>query len=285
MPHVDPEKVADFIREVAASKITPRFRQLADHEVNTKTGPTDLVTIADEEAEIDLTRICKDVIPGSHVVGEEAVSKGEMDLGVLGKEEGYIWVIDPVDGTHNFATGDEKFGSILALVHKGQVIQGWILDIPGDRMAIAERGSGVELAGKRVSYPKMDEPLKDTRGFISRMFLPKQMRDDLKDILDDEFGNVETYVCCAHEYMDILNGDAFFSLYSRIRPWDHLAGAMMLEEAGGYVRKWDRSLYHPGDEWGGLISAPSEEVYDKIHELLLKKFMKSYDNVPAYKKA
>jgi len=273
MPHIDPEKIASIIREVAAEKIVPRFRQLEEHEVSTKSGPTDLVTIADIEAEEELTRIFKDILPGSLVVGEEAVSKGEIDMGLLATEEGAIWVVDPVDGTGNFATGNEKFGCMVVLVKGGQTIQSWILDIPQDHMAIAEQGSGVEIEGTRITYPQMDKPLKDTRGFISRKFLPKKMQEELREVLDEEFGNVETYVCCAHEYLDILKGKSFFSMYSRIRPWDHLAGAMMLGEAGGYIRKWDGSDYGPGDERGGLICTDTADTWQQIYDFLLKDFI------------
>ncbi len=272
MPQINPEKISTYIRDVAAEKITPRFRHLQEHEISTKSGPTDLVTIADIEAEEALTAIFKDLLPGSHVVGEEAVSKGEIDISLLATEEGYVWVIDPVDGTGNFADGNEKFGCIVALVKGGQTIQSWILDIPQDHMAIAEQGAGVEINGARVTYLIMVTPLKDTRGFISRKFLPQKMRDELRDVLDEQFGNIETYVCCAHEYLDILKGKSFFSMYSRIRPWDHLAGAMMLSEAGGYIRKWDGSAYKPGDERGGLICTDTNETWQQIYDLLLKDY-------------
>jgi fructose-1,6-bisphosphatase/inositol monophosphatase family enzyme len=273
MPHINPEKVASYIREVAADKIMPRWQSLKDHEIDTKTGPTDLVTIADIEAEEDLTRIFKDLIPGSHVLGEEAVSKEEISIDLLGSEDGYVWVIDPVDGTLNFAEGRDKFGTIVALGYKGHIVQGWILDIPQDRLAMAEQGAGVEIDGSRVSYPKMTDALNETRGFISRKFLPPKMREELKPVLEKEFGNVETYLCCAHEYLDILSGDAHFSMYSRIRPWDHQAGAMMLREAGGTVKKWDGSDYKAEDQRGGLICTADQGAWDDIYELLLKDYL------------
>jgi len=270
MSQIDPKKIATIIREVAASKIVPRFNQLHRDEIQTKTGPTDFVTIADIEAEEELTRILKDILPGSHVVGEEAVSKNEIDMGLLRTETDPIWVVDPVDGTLNFTEGDRRFGTIVALVQKGEVRQGWILDIPRNRMAIAEKGSGVEINNERCTYPQMQKPLSETRGFISRKFLPEKMRHELKHVLDTEFGNIETYLCCAHEYMDILQGESFFSMYSRIRPWDHLTGAMMLREAGGYVRKWDGSNYEAGDQRGGLICTDTEETWQNIYDFLLK---------------
>ena len=84
------------------------------------------------------------------------------------------WVIDPVDGTGNFARGEKRFGSILALVHKGEVVQSWILDIPGERMGIAEKGAGVQFNGRSVRYSQMDKPLSETRGFISRRIFAQE---------------------------------------------------------------------------------------------------------------
>ena len=271
--NMNPDKIAEIIKDVALSKIVPRFQALQDHEISTKSGPSDLVTIADLESEIELTRIFKDILPGSYVVGEEAVSKNEMDMSILGTESDPIWVIDPVDGTHNFAHGVPRYATIIALVKGGETVQSWIYDIPNDRLAVAEQGAGVELSGQRITYPQMGKSLNETRGFISRKFLPEKLRDELKEVLDQEFGNIETYLCCAHEYLDILAGESYFSMYSRIRPWDHLAGAMMMEEADGFVRKWDKSLYRPGDERGGVICTPNEAVWDEIYGLLLAKYL------------
>lgn len=278
---MDPNKIADIIKEVAQQKIVPRFQQLKEHEISTKSGPSDLVTIADIETEIELTNIFKNILPGSQVVGEEAVSKNEVDMSLLRTESDPIWVIDPVDGTHNFAHGKPIFATIIALVQGGETIQGWIYDIPNDRLAVAEQGSGVELSGVRIKYPQMTTPLNDTRGFISRKFLPEKLKTELAPVLNKEFGNTETYMCCAHEYLDILAEKSYFSLYSRIRPWDHLAGAMMMEESGGYVRKWDRSLYRPGDERGGIICTPNEVTWDKIYDLLLKQYLEPVTSASA----
>lgn len=275
MPPINPEKIADIIRDVSADKIEPRFQSLAEDEISTKSGPTDLVTIADIEAEEDLTKIFKDIIPGSFVVGEEAVSQQTIDMSILGTEAGCIWVIDPVDGTGNFAAGRPVFGTIVTLVKDGQSIAGWIYDSQKNRMAIAEKGSGVEINNIRKTYPEITTPLKETRGFISRKFLPAKMKEELKNVLDENFGHIETYLCCAHEYLDILDGESFFSLYSRIRPWDHLTGAMMMVEAGAHVRKWDGSHYGPGDERGGLIVAPDQQIWSEIYDLLLKRYFES----------
>ena len=77
---ISPEKIETIIRETSAKYIIPRFQTLKDHEVDTKTGPEDLVTAADIETEIALTEIFEKELPGSVVMGEEAVSRGEMAI-------------------------------------------------------------------------------------------------------------------------------------------------------------------------------------------------------------
>lgn len=269
MLQINPDKIADIIKDVAYDKIVPRFQTLQRHEISTKSGPTDLVTIADIEAEIELTKILKDILPGSYVVGEEAVSKNETDMGLLATQQDYIWVIDPVDGTSNFAAGKPIFGTILALVKNGEVIQSWIYDIPNDRMAIGEKGSGVQINSVSMAYKASPDPLREMRGFISQKYLTKKFKGDIGKTLKQNFGEITPYMCCAHEYLDILSGKSFYAFYSRIRPWDHLAGAMMLGEAGGFIRKWDKSLYVAGDDKGGLICTPNEDLWHQIYDLLI----------------
>jgi len=273
MKAIAPDTIADIIRDVSATTIEPRFQALQKDEIHTKSGPNDFVTIADIEAEEKLTAILKDILPGSYVVGEEAVSRGETSLDDLETETGPIWIIDPVDGTGNFARGEPVYGCIVALIKDNQTVMGWIYDIPNNRMGIGELGSGAFINDTQKHYTPYDGALKDQRGFISSKFLPPKMREELTPVLKSEFGNIEPKMCCAHEYLDILDGKAHFSLYSRIRAWDHLAGAMMLQEAGGDVRKWNGSIHKPSDQRGGIICAPNDEIRSQMFEMLLKDYV------------
>jgi len=273
---VNQDKIADVIREVAEEKIVPRFRQLALHEIHEKSGPTDLVTIADLEAEIELTRILTDILPGSHVVGEEAVSKGTVLRDVLSTHGGPVWVVDPVDGTNNFASGRPVFGTMVALVQNGERVMSWIYQIPTKRMIGCEKGAGVLSNGKpmpAVKYVSGDADYSSMKAFISRKFIPPHMRPYIDERIK-QLKDSSTYMCCAWEYVKILEGDAAFSVYKRIEPWDHLAGVLLLEEAGFFIRKWDGSLYKGSDLSGGLINAPNEELWNRVHKTFIDEPMK-----------
>ena len=104
---------------MAKTAVLPRFRNLTKDDVRTKSGPGDLVTAADEEAELLLSKGLTDLWPGSLVIGEEAAAADESVLDHLTKPE-RVWLIDPIDGTANFVAGYAAFALVLALVENGE---------------------------------------------------------------------------------------------------------------------------------------------------------------------
>ena len=118
------EAVAAAIFEAAQTEILPRFRSLQVREIKEKT-PGDLVTVADLEAEQTLNRALSELLPGSVLVGKEAVAKYPKLLQVL-RTEPVCWLGDPIDVTINFAHGVPLFATMVALVIAGETVCGWI---------------------------------------------------------------------------------------------------------------------------------------------------------------
>ncbi len=110
---IDAAKIEAIIRHVAATEVMPRFKNLQQSDIREK-NPGDFVTIADEASEREFTRLLQDALPGSLVVGEEAVSKDNTVLERL-RDDKPVWVIDPIDGTKNFMAGIPFFGSLMAI--------------------------------------------------------------------------------------------------------------------------------------------------------------------------
>lgn len=265
---VNVEAVSDLIRVCAQEFILPRYKQLEDADIQSKTGPRDLVTRADIEAEAFLEKALPDLLPGSLVVGEEAVSRGETDLAVLQRVDAPIWVIDPVDGTHNFVHHGREFGVMVALVIDGATSFAWIYDVLADSMVVGVCGEGVWQDNSPLSVVTVEAP-QSMAGFINPRFFPKAVRPHIEEA-QGSFQDCCSIHCAAHEYLNILQGKGQFAVYSRLKPWDHLAGTLMVEEAGGYVRKWDGSPYTPQDLDCGLIAAASEESWQVAYEMFLK---------------
>ncbi len=263
----DSERVVALMRETAASELLPRLGQLAAGDVREK-RPGDLVTVADEASEMRIAQGLAAILPGVPVVGEEAVAVDPSLLNLVGSSES-AWIVDPLDGTANFAAGRDSFAMIVCLVERGAPVGGWILHPRSGRVAIAELGAGAELDGKRVRL-EPGRPLAEMRGYIGWKLL-RTVRDDATRRGNlRRVGELGSRKCAGLEYIDLLAGERQFSLYRSTKPWDHAAGALMLREAGGVAERFDGGPYEPaqpGD--AGIVTAPDRARAQEIRELLL----------------
>jgi fructose-1,6-bisphosphatase/inositol monophosphatase family enzyme len=262
LPDID--QVSTIIREVAEAEILPRFRRLQQSDVREK-RPGDLVTVADEVTERHLTKRLHDLIPNSLVLGEEAVAADQKVLGRI-FEEDPVWIIDPVDGTSNFASGKPAFGVIVAYAQRGETLAGWIHDPFGERMAVAVKGEGAWLGGERLRTAPAAEP-RAMSGVLASRYFEKPVRDHL-DRQKHHLAGTISLRCAAHEYLKLNAGEIHFSVYRRIMPWDHAAGALMHAEAGGYHAKLDGGAYAPTEHTGGLLLAPDRASWRVLRDLL-----------------
>ncbi|WP_445600128.1 inositol monophosphatase family protein [Azospirillum sp. A39] len=261
----DPDRVAAILQEVAESEILPYFRQLTADQVRQKTRQDDLVTIADEAAERALSRRLPALVPGSLVVGEEAVAA---DRGVLDRLFGDapVWVIDPVDGTLNFASGRPNFAVIVAYVSGGETLAGWIHDPLGKRTAMGAKGEGAWMDGKRLRVAS-PAPVGGMIGAVSTRFCDEALSRRLKERLQG-LGRTACLASAAHEYLRLLDGSYHCSAYHRLMPWDHAAGVLLHAEAGGHAALADGTPYRPTRFGGSLLTAPDAESWTRLRDHL-----------------
>ncbi|GIF19544.1 fructose-1,6-bisphosphatase/inositol monophosphatase family enzyme [Actinoplanes tereljensis] len=260
------DQVADLMREVAATIVLPRFRHLAEADIQQK-SPGDLVTIADQEAEKALTSGLLALLPGSTVVGEEAVAADPKVLAHVG-DSGAVWIVDPVDGTNNFAAGKEPFAIMTALLRDGEPVASWILDVPGDHLTMAEAGSGAYQDGVRVKTRTDDPASAALRGVVGRRYLPPHLRE-IADGNAPKLGVVtEGRHCAGYEYPAVATDLQQFALFWRILPWDHAPGSLIVREAGGTVRHLDGSPYHPTDTERGMLVAANDDIWRTVRDTL-----------------
>lgn len=259
----DADRVAALMRETAAAELLPRFRNLAREEIRQK-RPGDFVTVADVASEQRLASGLARIPPGVPVVGEEAVEADPGLVELIGRNGETCWIVDPLDGTSNFAHGRDRFAMIVCLVHDGVTVGGWILDVPNNRMAIALRGEGVTLESKRVTGHGTNGKPKGLVGFRIRKEFDRQLTDSQRS----RFGELTTLNCAGREYIEILSGQYDFSLYRMTKPWDHAAGALMLEEAGGAAMRFNGQPFRPADKIdSGIIASPSKQVLAEVRAI------------------
>jgi len=252
------ERVAACIREIAAREILPRFQRLAAGETHEK-QPGQLVTIADIEAERRLTPLLEEMMTGSAVVGEEGVAADSTRLSALGGA-GPVWLVDPVDGTQNFAEGSPIFVTMVALVTGGRTVASWIYEPIEDRMSIAEAGSGAFCEGERLRAAAA-VPLARMNGRIG----PRTARK-----LRDKIGSSAFQRCAGKEYLAVASGAAHFALYRRPFPWDHAPGELLVREAGAFAQRLDRTAYTPTVIDATLLVAPDEPSWEELRALVLE---------------
>jgi fructose-1,6-bisphosphatase/inositol monophosphatase family enzyme len=260
---IDPEIVVDIIRETAQQEVLPRFRMLSREDIREK-APRDFVTVADLEAERELARRLTELVPRSVVLGEEAAAENPRVLEQLAGAAP-VWVIDPIDGTANFARGHAGFAMILALVQDATVRAGWIYDPLDDVMATAEAGEGAWSDGRRLKVAGAIAPAQMIGAAYGRIAGGPRAAQALT--ASGRIAAVRNRGSSGLEYLDILRGRAHFSLHSRSLPWDHAAGILMVKEAEGIAGFLDGSPYDPRVPDRPVLAAASRTAWDTVRDV------------------
>jgi fructose-1,6-bisphosphatase/inositol monophosphatase family enzyme len=252
---------------VADEEILPRFRALDPAEITTKTHGDDLVTIADKRSELRLTQAIRDILPGAEVIGEEAISddpslRDRIDTAAT------CAIIDPVDGTWNFANGLGLFGVILAVSAHGQTVWGGIYDPMARDWMVASKGGGAWYQapdGRRTRLDISNGP--DTvgacRGNLPVYLFDRPVQHRLAAMIPD-FQRSSCLRCSAHDYRMLARGSFDFSICPILNPWDHAAGCLIVQEAGGVARLLDGRDYAPTQRIGCLLTARSETLWQAL---------------------
>jgi fructose-1,6-bisphosphatase/inositol monophosphatase family enzyme len=249
--------VSALLQRVAAEIVMPRFQQLAVHEIEEKT-PGDLVTIADKESELRLNEGLAQILPEARMVGEEACAA---DPSLMeGLDQGTAWIIDPIDGTGNFAAGKPHFALMVALVADGEALAGWIYDPLRGRMSHAHRGGGAWIDGERVVARGSGAELPVAA--ISTRFLAPAEREEMIQKTQGRFTLADVPLCAGEQYPRVVLGENDLTVFHRVLPWDHVAGSLLLKEAGGHIARMDGAPYRYWDGGTGLLAAGSREMWD-----------------------
>ncbi|MGY3678717.1 inositol monophosphatase family protein [Streptomyces sp. TE33382] len=219
------------VRAAAAAEIMPRFRQLAADEIIEKNGPHDLVTTADRLAEEHLTASLTALLPGSVVVGEEAVHADPAVYDALGGDAP-VWIVDPVDGTRQFVRGESGFCTLVALAHHGEVLASWTYAAARDEMAVAVRGRGATLNGApiRSGSPAPDAVLKVAMSHPD--YTTDAQKRALLGLRTDGIG-ARPCGSAGLEYLAVARGESDAVAFNWEFAWDHAAGLLLVTEAGG----------------------------------------------------
>lgn len=263
---VDIAALANLLQEAAVKEILPRFRNLGAGDVRMKSEAIDLVTEGDEAAERLIKARMDEIAPGAVFIGEESVAADPALLDKLADADLAV-VVDPIDGTFNFAAGLPLFGVMASVVSKGETVAGIIYDPLGNDWVIAEKGSGAWMCRPDGSQERMavtaGVPLEAMVGGASTGFYKQEARREVMANMA-KVRIATSYRCAAHEYRILAGGYIHFLMYQKLMPWDHLAGTLIAQEAGAYAARFDGSPYLPAHLNGGLLLATDKDSWETL---------------------
>ncbi len=246
-----------YIAKLAGDIIRNYFGK--NFSVEFKSDVRNLVTQADKESEKTIIDFIKKKYPSHGILAEESGSQGI--------NSDYLWVIDPLDGTSNFAHGLPIFSVSIGLQFKEEIIMGVIYDIMRDKLYYAEKGSGAYRDNIKLSVSKNDK--------IEESFLVTGFPYNINQNPENAFEKfialtkvsraVRRLGSAAIDFCYVAEGvfDGFWEVH--LNPWDICAGKLLVEEAGGIVTDFNNNKISIHNK---TILASNGLIHDKMISIL-----------------
>ena len=255
--------VAELIAEVARAEILPRFRALSATDITHK-RPGDLVTTADRLTEQRLSPLLEQFLPGSIAIGEESVEHDHSLLRHIHTDTP-VWIIDPVDGTSNFVSGNADYSCLVTLSTKDQIHASWI-DAPSlELTAGAHRGRAwINGEETRLDQTRPHRVNTVVTSHPNYSHTHSTVIDKLRDT------GITTIPCSSAglSYVDLLQGKYDALVYGWEKPWDHAAGLHLYTTAGGHAMTMDSLPFRLGGGNALPFIVGTRAAIDTIFDIL-----------------
>ncbi len=258
MTAIDFAAFVDQLAAVSGETIRPFFRTALGVENKSRSGGFDPVTAADRTAEAAMRALIKTTFPEHGILGEEFDAERP--------DAEYVWVLDPIDGTKSFICGMPAWGTLIALMRRGEPIYGMMHQpftrehFIGDGSAASYRGP----AGDRALRTRACAELKEA---VLLTTSPLLMREPDRQC----FGRVEGAVRLSryggdcYAYCMLAAGQVDLVIETELKPYDVLPLIPIIEGAGGVITSWENGRPHGG---GRVIAAGDRRLHAQAMELL-----------------
>lgn len=258
MTVVDFTAFIDRLATASGETILPYFRtSLGIEDKKSKQG-FDPVTEADRGAEAVMRRMIKASFPQHGIVGEEFGNERE--------DADYVWVLDPIDGTKSFISGFPIWGTLIALMHRGQPVYGMMHQpyigerFTGDNRSATYRGSG----GQRTLSVRRCESLSDATLFTTSPLLMNEADRAAFTRVQDQVrlarfgGDCYSYCMLAAGHVDLV-------IETELKPYDIAALIPIITGAGGVITTWEGK---PAQQGGRIVAAGDPRVHEQALKVL-----------------
>ncbi|MDC1296584.1 inositol monophosphatase [Alphaproteobacteria bacterium] len=264
MIEINDNDIRDKLYNISKSIIIPKYKNLKEIDIKLK-NKKDLVTSVDINVENILKVFLQELLPNSLFIGEESFF---LDANLINayKENQYCWTVDPIDGTSNYVNGKDRFAIMIALTFKETILQTWIYKPLNDEFIYSKLGHGTFINEKKI-YNKIYTDVSKSTGSISSKYWDKDSYHKIENI-KNKFKQVNSYGCIGFEYVDIAEGNRNFTILSKLSPWDHIPGVLIVKEAGCSVMHFDKTNYNYINKKNNLVVANSDSLLDEIINLI-----------------
>lgn len=246
--------------EKAGRALTRDFNEVENLQVSRK-GPADFVTAADKRAEEIIYEELKKARPDYSFLMEES---GE----IKGSDSEHRWIIDPLDGTHNYMHGIPHWCVSIALEHKGRVEAAVVYDPIKEEMFRAERSGGAFLGRHRRIRVSNRNDLESAIVAMGTAYLePTKQQQYMKEVsaVSSKMPMVRRYGAAALDLSYIAAGRIDGYWERGLKPWDSAAGYLIVKEAGGFVNSIaneDNPIYSKN------LVAGNNEIFNALRKTL-----------------
>lgn len=231
------------------------FEQVGSLEIESK-GHQDFVSEADKKVELNIRAAIEKEFPEDGIVGEEHAAKASAS--------GYVWVLDPIDGTTNFISAIPAWTVVISLVHRDETVVGVTYDPIHNEMFLAIKGEGAWLNGEPLICPA-DTSL--SRGSLGTGFSNRIDPDGVRRLIDEILkanGVFHRNASGALSLAYVAAGRLLGYAEEHMNAWDCLAGQLLIAEAGGRIEQQSANDMIAN---GGRVVAASAGVFDELVQI------------------
>jgi len=218
-------------------------------------GEIDMVTEMDRLAERTIVEAVLGAFPGHGILAEEG--------GRIESNSGFLWVIDPLDGTTNYAHGYPSFSVSIGMEREGQTLLGVVYDPMRDELFTAVKGSGSFLNGQPIGVSRIEVLIRSllATGFPYDRTVSRENNLNYFNELIMASQEVRRSGSASLDLCSVAAGrlDGYWEL--KLQPWDVVAGALIVQEAGGKVSDFSGSRYSMHDR---EIIASNGVIHDQM---------------------
>lgn len=255
---IDMTRLHAIITRAAREELLPRFNQVSRRFK----GDGSIVTAADLAIQQHIQQALQQHWPEIALLGEEMAP--EQQRALLAHNEAGLWILDPLDGTSNFAAGIPYFAVSLALYQHGAIQLGLVYDPVRDECFSAQRGAGARLNGEPLRSRQEVLPLKQGIGLIDFKRLPARLAQTLA--ATPPYSSQRSFGSGALDWCWLAAGRVQVYLHGAQKLWDFAAGSLILAEAGGRSTTLQgEAVFHASLAPRSVVAAQQQALFEAWH--------------------